>query len=327
MRWRGFVAVCALLLGSSSAVSGCKGDEKGASKEAVKKVAAASTQMTAEEDDILARRDALFKARNQILTRRTQLRVKYDAVRAAGGDTSDLDAKAQALVSEESKLISNEASLNKKYEAIIAQRRKMMTSLQSGTGPAAQLAGREAGIASREKSLARRESRVAEREQTLAKREAGLAKREKETCGVGAPTTIIRTVASPRGAKYSKRDVEPLLKKARRRMSRKGILRSDLSAPAQGLEREATKAMREADYGRARFAAAQLVATVNSIRIGKAFIAAKIGRLSQRMKGKKLSASKRKEVDRLFNGAIAAHGDGRFSRANRNLNRIYAAIR
>ena len=32
-------------------------------------------------------------------------------------------------------------------------------------------------------------------------------------------------------------------------------------------------------------------------------------------------------IDKLFKDAIAAHGDGRFSRANRNLNRIYAAIR
>ena len=72
------MAVGAFSLVAFGANLGCKGDDKGASPADVKKVAAVSSQISTQEDDILARRDALFKARNQIVDERTKLRVKYD---------------------------------------------------------------------------------------------------------------------------------------------------------------------------------------------------------------------------------------------------------
>ena len=188
------------------------------------------------------------------------------------------------------------------------------------------VARREAGVAAREQGFARREETIARREADLAARERELAKREKETCGTGAVTTMV-VQAPPSGSKYTKRDVEPLLQKAHRKMGEKGILSADLPPMAAGLEREATKAMAEGDYGKAKFAAEQLYASVDAVKIDKGFIAGKINRLNAAMKGTQLADAARKEVDDLFRGATGDYGDGKFAAANGKLNKIYALIR
>src|SRR5262249_62016958 len=129
------------------------------------------------------------------------------------------------------------------------------------------------------------------------------------------------------GSKCSRRAVAPLLTAARRKMSAKGLLESDLPAPAKNLEREATAAMSSGDYGRARFAADQLVATVDSLKVDKAFIVAKINRLNGAMRSAKLSPDAKKEVDDLFRDATADYGDGRFGSANGKLNRLFGMER
>src|SRR5215468_5540969 len=91
----------------------------------------------------------------------------------------------------------------------------------------------------------------------VAAREDRIAQREKETCGTAPPMIIQSTRAD---GKYTKADVQPLLARARATMSKKGILVADLPAPAQDLEGESTRAMAEGDWGKAYFAAAQLVA-------------------------------------------------------------------
>jgi hypothetical protein len=300
---------------------GCSSD----SDPVIAEAAGASTEIAGEEDDLLARRDALLLSREQLRERRAELAERRRQIREAGGDTSAVDEQADQLLEQERRLVEEEAALNSKYEEIIRQRRAMMDVLASTGGEGAQVAARESGVAAREKELARREDRIAQREEALADRERRLAIRERETCGVAQPATIIQTVDA-KGSSYTKRDVDPLLRRARSEMSRKGILPADLPAPAQGLEREATAAMKEGDFGKARFAAAQLVATVNSMRVDRGFIQAKIGRLSAAIKGMSLDASRQRQVDELFKGATADYGDGRFTSANRKLNQIYALL-
>jgi hypothetical protein len=181
-------------------------------------------------------------------------------------------------------------------------------------------------MASREKTVASREAVIASRESALADRERRLALRERDTCSQSAtPTTIIQTIDA-KGSKYSKKDVEPVLRKARETMAKKGILAADLPSPAQELEREATQGMARGDYGAAYLAARTLSSSVDAMKIDRAFIAAKIGRLSARMKGVKLDAAKQKPVDQLFADATSRYGDGDFAGANRKLNQIYAMI-
>jgi hypothetical protein len=315
----GGAVVAALLAGA------CKGGEKDAAKakEAVEK----SGDIAKAEDDLLARRDRLVKARQRIREERDKLEERRRAAVAAGGDVSEIEDAQAKLVGEERGLLSEEDKLNVRYREIIRERRELVDTLASaGGGAAASVASREKSIAGREKEIAALAAKLAEREAGLAEREAAFAKREAQMCGVASqPTTIIQTVDA-KGAKYTKKDVEPLLKKARKDMSRKGIRRSDLPSPALDLEKESTAAMAEGDYGRARFAASQLVGTVRSIKINKAFIQAKISRLNASMKGKKLSSGTQSQVDKLFREATSNYGDGKFKSANRRLNKIYSVI-
>ena len=302
---------------------GCKGNKDAEPSAEAASAPAPDPQAQKEQQDLLARRDALLKSRQDIKDQQAKIEQQRQTIVQQGGDTSELDKKAAELKTKDDQLAGEQDQLVDAIASKLAQNDAMRT---AGNDKAAQVAAREAGMAGREKAVAAREDRVAQREAALADRERQEAVREKETCSAAVPaTTIIQTVDA-HGSKYSKKDVEPLLKRARDDMGKKGMLAADLPAQAQGLEREATKAMGDGDYGAAYFAARQLQATVDATKIDRAFISAKIGRLSARMKGTTLDAGKQKQVDDLFSDATAKYGDGDFAGANRKLNQIYAIV-
>jgi len=225
------------------------------------------------QQELVARRDALLAQREKLQHDRDQVDAEIEKVKATGGDTSELDKRRAAIESDLQTQTSEYSSLNTKLDQVVAQ----------GTSSAA-IAAREASMSSRERTVAQREAAMAERERTLASRERELAQREKDTCG-GAQPMIIQQVAAPKGGNYTRKDIEPLLGKARAQMAKKGILGSDLG-PASGLEAESTKAMADGDWGKAYLAAAQLAATVDAIKIDRGFITAKYGRLNARVNAK-----------------------------------------
>jgi len=319
-RWLGSVLALALVVSAG----GCKGGDK--DKDADPQVAAAPQPDPAaqkEQQDLLARRDALLKSRQQLKDDEAKIEAQRQTIVQQGGDTTELDKQAAALKTQDDKLAGEQDSLVDAIASKLAQNDAVRA---AGNDKTAQVAAREAGMASREKTVASREDRVAQREAALADREAKEAVREKETCSAVAPATIIQQTVDAHGSKYTKKDIEPLLKHARDDMGRKGVLAADLPAQAQGLEHEATKAMGDGDFGTAYFAARQLQQTVDALKIDRAFISAKIGRLSARMKGTTLDPGKQKQVDDLFSDATAKYGDGDFAGANRKLNQIYAIV-
>lgn len=310
-RWLAVVLVTALGL------SGCKGKDEAAPP------AAPDPKAQQEQADLLARRDALLKSRQALKDEQAKVEEQRRVLAQQGGDTSELDKKAQELASQNDKLAADESQLLDQFERTITE----LQSARQGADQSAQVAARETSMATREKQVAGREADVARREALLADRERAQAVREKETCsGGGAPTTTIIQQVDAKGSKYTKRDVEPLLKASRDQMSRKGMLGSDLPAQAQGLEREATKAMGEGDFGTAYYAARQLAQTVAATNIDRAFVSNKIARLSARMKGATLDGGKQKQVDDLFVDATSKYGDGDFAGANRKLNQIYGLV-
>jgi hypothetical protein len=298
------------------ALSGCKdkGGEKAEAASAKDETAAKAAE------DLLARRDALMKSRQKMAEERTALEAERTKIIESGGDPTEIDRQLEEKRSEEAKIQDEDAAIADQMSAFLESAKTIAGDAQS------QAAAREAAVANREKGLASREDRIGQREAALALREKELAEREKNTCGAGGGTTIIQQVADPKGTKYSKRDVESALKKARESMSKKGVLSSDLPAQAAGLEKEATKSMADGDYGPARFAAQQLLATVDAIKVDRNFISQKISRLSKKMSGRTLDAKVQKEVDDLFRDATAKYGDGDYSGANKKLNQIYRSI-
>jgi len=269
-----------------------------------------------EESAVLSRREALAREREKVVADRAALEEK----RKQG---QPVEAEEQALAERETKLATEEKDFAAKLDTLISNYQQ---ALASGGAGGDEVVRREARVATREKDFARREQLIAGREASLADREASLAKRERETCSVGT-TTIVQQVPAPEaGRRYTRRDVEPVLARARRHMADKGLLGSDLPAPVRALESEAAAAIGEGDYGKAKFAADQFLATVDSLKIDKGFIAAKIGRLNAAMKGKSVDDSARTQVDGLFRDATADYGDGKFAAANGKLNRIYGLI-
>ncbi len=301
-------------------LSACDGDKKDEAGGGVDQTVL--DDLAASEDDLLGKRDALFNMRQTISDKRAALVEERSAVEAAGGDTTEVDKKIEVVLAEVESLKSKESALNLAVKEAFDQRREGMSTGVGGGGPESNMTNRESGMAGRERQLARRESELSNREAALAKREEGLASKWKDGCAASAiPTTIIRTVDT-KGSSYTKRDVEPLLTKARRVMSKKGLLRSDLPAQAKGLEKEANQGMKDGDYGLASQAARQLLGTVNAIKIDKGFIAAKIARLNRRIGGKSLSANS----ESLFRQATSSYGDAKFSSANSKLNKIYSSL-
>lgn len=304
-----------LLVVTLALAAGCKDKDGGGPTESA---AVQDGQAASAADDLLARRDALMKSRAKMAEERERLEAERSKLVESGGDTTEVDKKLEEFRSQEEQIRTEDAAIAEQMSAFLESARLAGDTQQ-------QVAAREAAMATREKGVASREERVAAREAQLAAREKELAEREKNTCGVAQPATIIQTV-DPKGTKYGKRDVESLLKRARAAMAKKGILASDLPAQAAGLEKESTTAMADGDYGPARFAAAQLLATVEAQKIDRAFISAKIARLSKAMSGRKLDAGKQKDVDELFRDATAEYGDGDYAAANRKLNQIWRAV-
>ena len=282
-------------------------------------------QLQEQEGDVLARRDLLTREREKVSADRAALDEKRKQVAAQGGDTKVVDEEEQALSAREAKLGEQESELNKKIDTLISG---YQAAASPAAGPGDQMARREAAVALREKDFTRREVTVAQREASIAERERDLAKREKDTCSVGPPTIVQQTVTAPSsiGSKYSRHDVEPILQNARRKMTEKGLLPSDLPAPSKGLEKEATDAMGAGDFGKAKFAADQLYSAVDGVKVDKSFIVGKITRLSTAVRSSKLADEARQQVEELFRDATADYGDGRFGAANGKLNRIYALV-
>jgi hypothetical protein len=313
------------LLGALIAGAGC-----GQSKADLTPITQEDETLKKNEDDLVGQRGALQRERKKLLDERAELAEKRKAAtdKAAAAALDDQEA---ALTKKETDLVSQEGELSKKLDTLLSQRSELIKKVTEVPGtagannPEERAAKRELGVAQREKELARREAEVAEREATIAVREKDLAKREKETCGV-APVAAAPKFELPKALKYGQHDVEPVYKKALKAMQEKGLVAADLGGSSRLVE-DTRAAMTAGDYVRAKYDADQLLEEVQNVRVDRAFIAAKMARLSGAMKGKALDGEAKKQSDGLFQEATAAYGDGKFSQANQKINRIFSLLK
>ena len=301
------VARIVVWLGLAGAAAGCKssGDVGTAPDPAAEKA----------QQDLLRRRDALIAQRERLEGERQKVVEQIQKAEATGADTKALAKQRDDLTAQ----IDGQS-------AELGQMSDKLTSLSTKLDSAAAIAIREDRIAQRETKVASREAGLGDRERALAQREERLAQREKETCGT-APPMIIQQAAPKADGKYGKADVQPLLARARAAMSKKGVLVADLPGPAQGLEGESTKAMAEGDWGKAYFAAAQLVATVDAVKLDRAFIQAKTARLSAQVKASKVDDSTNKQLGDVLSDVMQKYNDGAFAAANQRLNQLAALLK
>jgi hypothetical protein len=299
------IARVVVLLWLAGGIAGCKGQSDAS-------VAPDPAALQAQQE-LLRRRDALLDQRQKLEGQRRVVLEEIRKTEASGGDTKDLTRQRDALTAQ----IDGQS-------AELGQMSDKLSTLSSKLDSAAEIAGREDRIAQREGRVAAREAAIGDRERTLAAREEKLAQREKETCGT-APPMIIQTARAD--GKYGKSDVQPLLARARATMLKKGVLVADLPGPAQGLEGESTRAMADGDWGKAYFAAAQLVAMVDAVKVDRAFIQAKTARLSNQVKGSKPDEATNQQLTSVLSDVMQKYNDGNFAAANVRLNQLAALLK
>lgn len=296
-----FLVVCVV-------TSGCKtkGDADAAPDPAAVKA----------QQDLLARRDALLKARQQLQSERDKLDLEISDVTAKGGDASEQIKKRSDLDTQikKSNVDDQLQEVNGKLDAIKLTGDK-----------AAQVAAREADIGSREKTVGEREAKLAERERMFATRESESAQRWKDSCSTGAPVIIQQS--APKGGNYTKKDVSDMIGRAKTAMAKKGITTADLAGPAQSLEAEAGRALNDNDMSKAYFAAAQLVASVDATSINRAFIQAKHARLSALVKTSKVDEATNQQLAGILGDVMQKYNDGDFPAANKRLNQLAALLK
>lgn len=295
------------------------------------------TPMTAEdeslqknESDLIGQRGALQKERKTLAAARQEIIERRKELGHDSAGQAALDEEEKKLLAKETYLEGEESTVNTKLDDLLKQRDDLVKKVTAavatapGADPLERAAKREQGVAAREKDVARREADVAEREKQLANRETKEARREKETCGAVAVAPA--KIELPKGLHYSAHDVEPIYRKALKLMEERGLLPADLPPGASHLLDDTRESMKKADYVRAKYSADQLLATVEEMKVDRAFIAAKMSRLAGAMKGKKLEGEQRKTVEGLFQDATANYGDGKFPQANSKINKLFSLL-
>jgi hypothetical protein len=268
------------------------------------------------QQDLIARRDALLAQRQKLAGERDKVTEEIKAVEAKGGDTTELTRKKVDL---EQQMQGQDTELDTIRTSVEATLAKIAASGDIAAG----IATREASMSAREGRVAQRESQLADRERALASRESQLAQREKETCGTSPPLVIQQVAPPPKGASYSRKEIEPLLKTAQAAMQKKGLIAGDLGSAA-GLAGEATKAMSDGDWGKAYLAASQYAAAIDQIKIDRSFVLNKHNRLNARVKNAKLDEATSAALTEGMKEVIQKYGDGDFAAANRKLNQLWA---
>jgi hypothetical protein len=283
---------------------GCKTKKKskaGPDKN-LKALTKSGAALKANATDLLKRRGKLQTNRDHIVAARQALEKKRAKLAK-----DDIEGHAK-LAKEEIVLKKKETDLRKaenvvnsklttalrRQEVFFARATAVLQAKSTGGGDGtSNVRGREHGVALREKAVARREKNVAGREKSLNDQYRKIMDYKAKKCAVS--TTMVTTIAAP-------------------------------SAPVSG-GRSYSKADAKAAYARAKIGADQLRATLRSIKINRGFVGAKMGRLAGYIRRKKLSASKREKVNKLFVQVTTSYNDGRFSSANRKINKIYGVIR
>jgi len=299
MRIAGFL-ICLCVLG------GCK--NKGDADTAPDPAAVKAQQ------ELIARRDKLLEDRKKLQQEKEKLDGEIKEIEAKGGDASEQKKKKADL---DTQLESSDQNLmelvNSKFDA-----------MSKSADKSSNVAAREASIAQREKAVADREAKAAERERLLAQRDYESAQRWKDSCSAGTPMIIQST---SKGGKYDKKDVSELISKAKKEMSKKGLLNADLPGPAQMLESEASKALNDNDTSKAYFVASQLVGMVDSIQINRPFIQAKMARVQAQIKSSKQDEGTTQQLSGILSQVIQNFGDGDFNAANKRLNQLVAMLK
>jgi hypothetical protein len=263
------------------------------------------------QQDLVARRDKLLEERKKLEGQRDQVETEIKDISLKGGDTSDLVKKRGEIETKIQSQVTEVSSVDGKIDSLIAT-----------TG---NMSGRETALALREKDLAQREAALAARQTEWVKLQDSSAARWKEQCNTGGGPMIVLPPPS-KGGNYGRTDVDQAYGRAKAVMRQKGLLASDLG-PGASLDGEAQAAMAKSEWAAAYQAAVQLARYAEAVKVDKAFISAKMNRLSARVKANKPDEALQKQLDAGLNDIGNLFLAGNHTAANVRLNQLYALVR
>lgn len=295
---------------------------------------------------ILEEEAELQKRRQSVQAERARLENERVDVARKLASLSKKDRKQrQRLEQAEKQILSEQRKLQQKLSSFEGERDKLaqdktrlleriarLTQTKGGLT----LAQREELIGERERDVARREAQLARRERAVAEREAevGVRLTDAERLLSGLKTGVGRGVPAPGGpsssaATASRSSVLKLQRDVRQTMQSKGILTNDLPPSSRPLDGQAAQAIRAKDYASAQQSLTSLQGVLRTIDINQAFVQAKMTRMNKVYQGAvaKLNEGQQKKVLGLLDDVSDSFSDGRYDRANRKINQIYAMLR
>ncbi len=194
------------------------------------------------QKDLAARRDILLATRKKLSDDKVKIEAEIKTVEASGGDASGLKKKLSDVTEQQSEMLAGQISeLSAKVDGIA----------RAGAGGGG--GGDAQSNAALQAEVTRLEGLITKLEAAMRAGNAGGGGGEVDTkllaqmtalsekCGNSSGPAVVVQAAAPKGANYTRAEVEPLLSKARANMSKKGLMPSDLPGQAQGLESEALK--------------------------------------------------------------------------------------
>ncbi|MEO0460165.1 MAG: hypothetical protein AAF219_04920 [Myxococcota bacterium] len=338
---------CRALLALAWVATACASEAGGADEEEAG-VEQFSINVEADRSRILAEEESLQKQQATVESEREQLERARGEIGERLARLSKNDRKQrEALEAEQRNLTKQETELRTrlgKFEKDRSKLEREKTQLLERVNRMQDMATSSARLDERERSLTRLQSQLKSRADELEKIATGL-KREREQQNKQMAAMIERVEAlaealegnldkaggsrtvyvqkSSGGSKATAASVRDLERKARRKMQSRGILSADLSPTARQHERNAKSASKAKDFEQAADHYNQLFAAIERTKVNAEFVEAKMRRINSEI-GKRKAPAK---VSGLLNDVSASFTDGRYDRANRKINEIYALIR
>jgi hypothetical protein len=295
----------------------------------------------ADRTEIESKEQALQKERVEIEDQWKALDAERDGLMVAKEEIKD-KAQLKRLVTQMRDVIERERKMRKREEALEKKLDELSKSKSSlldrvaasggGLDTGARIAARERAAAVREKAVGVREADFARREKELAEREADIARREAALMRNQASLAATRIPAMPRVASrgslppVSASRVSKKYKVVLKKMRRRGILRADLPLESAGLPREIEAAKKEGDFSKMMDLVEQLDAILGATKVNAGFIERKFNRMDKLTKAKQPKGADKQRVSSLLRKATQLYADGKFAKANAELNKINALL-
>lgn len=305
-------------------------------------VEADKSRILQEENALKARKEDFETERANLEKQRAEVAQRLASISQSDKTQRErLEAAEQSLADQQKSLRSRSDTFESERAKLEAEKNQLLDRIGKMTQTKGGLT-----IEQREEAIARREAAVALREKEVAARESAAARGladikavldevKEDAAGIGKGASSAAAAAAAAAAANagisgppSKVTVAKLEKQIHTKMDTKGILLDDLPPSVRALSSTATTSSTSHDYASAQDSLAQMQQAVDAIAINHAFVQAKMARINRQFEDKKVSVDdgKQKKIQGLLAEASDSFSDGRYDRANKKINQIYALL-